>query len=275
MSGTISGSFASGVTLSVNPTTIANTTTISSAAAGVVGVYGPIGTDWVLTNQGLVSETDASSYGVSFADAGTITNTASASITGGAGGIRLVAGGSVTNGGGIGGYRGVAGTGTATTVDNAGSIEGAGYSTDVHGVGVYLGAGGLVSNQSGGTISGYYGVDARNSAATVVNAGLIAGNYTAGNADGVYLRAGGSVTNQSGGTISGDNDGVRISGASRHSGQPGDHPDRTMSYLVVATVSIWPMVVSSPTARPVAPSAGLIFSATTLASSSDRQVPAP
>ena len=160
MSGTISGSFASGVTLSVNPTTIANTTTISSAAAGVVGVYGPIGTDWVLTNQGLVSETDASSYGVSFADAGTITNTASASITGGAGGIRLVAGGSVTNGGGIGGYRGVAGTGTATTVDNAGSIEGAGYSTDVHGVGVYLGAGGLVSNQSGGTISGYYGVDA-------------------------------------------------------------------------------------------------------------------
>ncbi|HUD60146.1 MAG TPA: Hint domain-containing protein [Acetobacteraceae bacterium] len=213
MSGTISGSFASGVTLSVNPTTIANTTTISSAAAGVVGVYGPIGTDWVLTNQGLVSETDASSYGVSFADAGTITNTASASITGGAGGIRLVAGGSVTNGGGIGGYRGVAGTGTATTVDNAGSIEGAGYSTDVHGVGVYLGAGGLVSNQSGGTISGYYGVDARNSAATVVNAGLIAGNYTAGNADGVYLRAGGSVTNQSGGTIKGDNDGVRISGA--------------------------------------------------------------
>jgi hypothetical protein len=53
----------------------------------------------------LVSETDASSFGVSFADAGTITNTASASITGGAAGILLAAGGSVTNqaGGGIGG----------------------------------------------------------------------------------------------------------------------------------------------------------------------------
>src|ERR1700733_16029947 len=101
MSGTISGSFASGVTLSVNPTTIANSTTISSAAAGVVGVYGPIGTDWVLTNQGLVSETDASSYGVSFADAGTTTNTASASITGGAGGIRLVARGVLAKGGRI------------------------------------------------------------------------------------------------------------------------------------------------------------------------------
>src|ERR1700691_1020437 len=188
MSGTISGSSASGVTLSVNPTTIANTATISSAAEGVVGVYGPTGTDWVLTNQGLVSETDASSYGVIFADAGTITNAASASITGGAGGIRLVAGGAVTNetDGGIGGFRGVSGTRAATTVDNAGSIQGAGYSTGVRGVGVYLGAGGLVSNKSGGTISGYYGVDARNSVATVVNAGLIAGKYASGSADGVY-----------------------------------------------------------------------------------------
>jgi len=136
MSGTISGSYASSVTLSGTPTTIANTATISSAAEGVVGVYGPTGTDWVLTNQGLVSETDASSVGVSFAGAGTITNTASASITGGAGGIMLAAGGSVTNGGGIGGYRGVAGTAAATTVDNAGSIEGAGYLSNTAGAGV-------------------------------------------------------------------------------------------------------------------------------------------
>ena len=99
-------------------------------------------------------------------------------------------------------------------VDNAGSIQGAGYLSNTAGAGVYLGAGGLVSNQSGGTISGYYGVDARNSPATVVNAGVIAGNYTsAGNAVGVYLRAGGSVTNQSGGTINGVHDGVRIAGA--------------------------------------------------------------
>jgi hypothetical protein len=162
---TVFGTYASGVTLLVNPTTIAGTASVIGTLASASGVSGPAGTAWVLTNQGHVSETGAGSYGISFASAGAITNAASGSIAGGEAGIILTAGGSVTN-------------------------------------------------QLAGTISGYYGITAPNIPATVVNAGVIAGNYTTGNADGVYLAAGGSVTNQSSGTIIGHNDGIRIAGAS-------------------------------------------------------------
>jgi Hint domain len=81
------------------------------------------------------------------------------------------------------------------TVVNAGSIAGgAGPSS-----GVLLTAAGSVTNQSGGTISGHYGITGEAGAAvTVVNAGSIAGSSR-----GIFLLAGGSVTNQSGGAISG------------------------------------------------------------------------
>ena len=89
----------------------------------------------------------------------------------------------------------VVNTGSGVIVDNS-----------ISGEGILLAAGGVVTNQSGGTISGLYGVMAQSGAATVVNAGLIAGNADGpgggGNAVGVYLEAGGSVTNQAGGTIS-------------------------------------------------------------------------
>ena len=71
---------------------------------------------------------------------------------------------------------------------------------------------GPVTNQSGGTISGYDGVKASGAFATVVNAGVIAGNYTLGSAAGVVLSDGGSVTNQSTGTISAYN-AIEILGA--------------------------------------------------------------
>ena len=58
-------------------------------------------------------------------------------------------------------------------------------------------AGGSVTNQSGGAISGYFGIYGRGATVTVVNAGSITGPD-----EGVDLTAGGSVTNQSGGTIS-------------------------------------------------------------------------
>ena len=79
-------------------------------------------------------------------------------------------------------------------------------------IGIFLPVGGSVTNQSGGTIAGYYGINAQVAAATVVNAGVIAGNDTTANAAGVVLAAGGSVTNQSGGTISGYF-GVKAAGA--------------------------------------------------------------
>ena len=58
-------------------------------------------------------------------------------------------------------------------------------------------------NQSGGTISGSFGIYGEYAALTVVNAGSIAGSTAIDNGAGVYLDAGGSVTNQSGGVISG------------------------------------------------------------------------
>ena len=58
-----------------------------------------------------------------------------------------------------------------------------------------------MTNQSGGTITGRYGVRAVTSAVNVVNTGSIGGNLTTGG--GVDLAAGGSLTNQSGGTVTG------------------------------------------------------------------------
>lgn len=193
MSRTISGTYTMGVTLSSgdSPTTITGSAAISGTAAGVVGVYGSAGTAWVLINQGQVSETGPGSYGISFAGGGMITNAGGGAIYGGMDGIRV--------------------SGSLATVVNRGSVGG--NSAAGGAAGIYLGAGGQVSNQSTGTVSGYFGIEAQNAAATVVNAGIISGNYTLGSS-GVYLGAGGSVTNQSGGTISGHQYGIQISGAS-------------------------------------------------------------
>jgi uncharacterized protein with beta-barrel porin domain len=89
-----------------------------------------------------------------------------------------------------------------STVTNAGTITGTTL------VGVYLGAGGSVTNQAGGTISGFQaGVRIGGAASTVTNAGSISGTRGFG----VYLHAGG-VTNQAGGAISGYVAGVDVSG---------------------------------------------------------------
>ena len=85
-----------------------------------------------------------------------------------------------------------------TLVDN-GTLTNAGTLSST----VTVGVGALFSNASGGVVTvtsgnAVYGTSA--GAATVVNAGRIAGNTTTGN--GVYLKGGGRVTNQAG-TISG------------------------------------------------------------------------
>ena len=67
-------------------------------------------------------------------------------------------------------------------------------------MGVYLGSG-LVSNQSGGTISGLYGIVGASNL-TVVNAGSISGNATAFDGFGIVF-LNGALSNQSGGTING------------------------------------------------------------------------
>ena len=86
----------------------------------------------------------------------------------------------------------VAVNGNADTVVNAGSIVGSNF-------GVQLGANAL-TNQSGGTISGAYGVVANNTA-SIVNYGGISGTLS-----GVNLVQG-SLTNQSGGVILGGTSG--------------------------------------------------------------------
>jgi hypothetical protein len=218
VTGTIAGTYTAGLILSVNPTTIAGTAVVDNTATTGTAVEGPAGTNWTLTNLGMVAATGTDAgVGVSFAALGTILNAGSISgnpTSSGSAGISLVAGGSVTNqsGGAISGYDGVNVTGATATVVNAGSI--AGNSICRYAAGVYLSAGGSVTNQSGDKISGYNGVKAVNAAATVVNAGTIAGVYTQNynNADGIYLTAGGSVTNQATGNIYGRNDGVLITG---------------------------------------------------------------
>ncbi len=82
---------------------------------------------------------------------------------------------------------GITASGSAT-VTNAGSIDGGA------GAGVSILSSGIVTNASGGVISGYNGIAVQSG--TVVNYGSISASGAA-----VYLAAGGSVTNQSGGVI--------------------------------------------------------------------------
>ena len=118
--------------------------------------------------------------------------------------IYIASGGVVSNttSGIITGQVGITGSATASVV-NAGSIGGG---TTTAGYGIRLN-GGVVTNQSGGTISGsraVYFVSGA-SAGTVANAGIITGGTTGGEGAGVgvALNAGGTLSNSAGGVISG------------------------------------------------------------------------
>jgi hypothetical protein len=154
------------------------------------------GANWTL------SGTNTLAGGV-LTDAGTLTNTGSFSASG----ISLTAGALLMNQSGatigVTAYRtAVRGAGDGVTVVNAGAIHG---QSGHPGYGVYLARGGSITNQAGGTITGFDGVAAANGpdavAVTVINGGLIAGNALGGY--GVNLIVNGSLTNQSGGTIAG------------------------------------------------------------------------
>ncbi|WP_158922592.1 Hint domain-containing protein [Acidisphaera sp. S103] len=231
MSGTttINGTYSTGVSLTTPYTTMTGTGTVTTSSGNAI--HGNSAQSYTVRNSGFIS---GYQDGIYLAGApGSVTNTAGGSIAGGptaggTGGVMLEAGGSVTNqlGGTISGYNGVLAANSAATVVNAGVIASddilvtttSGAYTYIRfpgqAAGVLLQAGGVITNQAGGTISGYDGVKA-GAAATVVNAGVIAGtvgigayssytfSYAPRLAAGVALDAGGSITNQSGGTISG------------------------------------------------------------------------
>ncbi len=104
--------------------------------------------------------------------------------------------------GSVGGYVAIRGHGGTAAIVNAGSVAGnlSGYAS----WGIVLDAGGSIVNLSGGTIGGFTAIETQDAPATVVNAGSIVGydgGFFAG--AGVFLVGGGSVTNQSGGSIVG------------------------------------------------------------------------
>ncbi len=211
-----------------NFVTNASTGSISGRRYGIY-VTGAAGT---VVNSGSISELLATSpfAAVEFKDGGSVTNQASAHISGATGiyvtgatgtvvnygsvigsnnyGIDLNDGGTVTNktsalisavNTGI-----LAGSGPAT-VNNSGTVTGGS-------IGIKLNDGGSVTNAASASITGAgVGFEALFVAATVNNSGTIAGTATA-NSEGVLFSFGGSITNAATGLITGVK-GVSLSGA--------------------------------------------------------------
>ncbi|MDB5395281.1 MAG: Hemagglutinin-related protein [Rhodospirillales bacterium] len=136
-------------------------------------------------------------------------------LTGGDAGIYLGGGGSVTNevsgkiSAGLGfGIKG--GSGYTVTVDNFGTIIGGSnnYYGGFGGTAIALFYGGAVTNEAGGTITGYYHAItmAGGNTDSVANFGTINGMVDSA----VSMRYGGSLTNGSGGFITGAPDGVDL-----------------------------------------------------------------
>ncbi len=145
-----------------------------------------------IQNNGTIAGS-AAGVGVYLAPGGSVTNAASASITG---------------------YTGVKIAGGAGTVVNHGSIGGS-ASTGAYvyqQFGVDLLSGGSVTNTAGASITGRSGgVNISGGAGSVVNNGSIASTFGSHD-NGVHLQSGGSVTNAAGASIKGDGDGVLIGG---------------------------------------------------------------
>jgi hypothetical protein len=181
MSRTLTGQYASGVTLSNvadNPVTVANTASVSSQLNGIA-LYGESTSGqadqnfpWTVTNFGVVRAVGTSSNGILLESAGLVTN------------------GKVGVSGYIsGGRQGISMARFAGTVDNFGIVT----ATGSGGVGVDLHAGGTATNF--GVFSGYTaGLEIDGAAGTVANYGSITATGTFGATYGVRLKnAAGSV----------------------------------------------------------------------------------
>jgi hypothetical protein len=180
-----------------NPFTITEGTTISSSSGD--GVYGGFGTNWTLTNYGVVAGHHGAS-GVYFGSGGTLNNVLT--------GVSSTTVGTIT-----GVSDGVDIGGSAGSVYNIGLI--AGGTND----GIDLRAGGSVDNQNTlvyiypnlfnvtGTISGQRdGIYINGGAGSVLNYGVVTGAAN----NGVELRQGGEVNNTGSGEITGADAGVLL-----------------------------------------------------------------
>ncbi len=219
--GTISNTIAHGITLATSgtyasPLTIAATGYIDNTGTGDA-VYGDATQPWTLSNYGRIASLGiASRYGVNLRAGGSILNDgtitasgdgidisgATGSVTnagyikgrifGSTSGIKLQAGGTVTNQSGgtiVAGQYGV-------SIFADGGLANAGY-IGSGSFGVFLNSSGAVTNQVGGTIAGLIPIDFSNVAATLINNGLISGKSIA------VFTDGGVVFNQKNGTIKG------------------------------------------------------------------------
>ena len=199
MSGTISTAITQGVTLTVSPTTISGTGSITvSTGVAIIGpaTGGKPAAGWTINNEGHVSATASAA---------------------GANGIDLAGGGSITNSGVISGfYNGIDVSSGASVVTNTGTIDSSGLEAVVNPNnheydGIYLGGGGSVTNSGTGTIfGGIGGIDIAGGVGTVTNTGSIVTTTLDG--QGVALDQGGTVTNSGTGSIYGDYSGVKIEG---------------------------------------------------------------
>ncbi len=209
-----------------------------------LGIDGPIGTAWTVTNQGNIQTSGPKSIGVLLRSGGTISNAATGRMTGTYYGANIVNGfgrvenlgtiagtdmgggaGVLLNGGGtiVNGAAGVTSAridggnaaaayikgGTADRVTNFGTIVGRGDAA----TGVALWTGGTVENlgaQSSITAP-HNGVGVLGGAGSITNAGRIQGKGAVGfSTYGVYLGSGGTVTNLAGGSIEGGSVGIQF-----------------------------------------------------------------
>jgi hypothetical protein len=198
MGKTITGSSTIGVTLSVNPTTIAGTISTTAYA-----VFGAAAKAWTLANHGTIRSSDQ--IGVDLAGGGKVTNAKQGIIGGYEDGILISGNAVISNAGTIAGGDGfnaaairvvpdgklahitnsVGGLITGSTGINFGPIPGAvgipGGAVSILNQGVIYGnvngiyaADGTIDNAKGGTIIGHFGgAVALNGAGTIIDAGLI------------------------------------------------------------------------------------------------------
>ena len=203
----------------------------NEATGTITGTVGVTGGGITVDNTGLITSSDT--YGAAIAVYGTssVTNRVGGTISAaygimatgplvvvdnsgvieggsdyGMGGISATFDARITNhaGGTISGRTAIQSGADPITVTNAGLI--AGDTAGPLSAGIYLGTGGTITNQAGGSITGYFGLFANytyGEVLTISNAGLISGQSDCGCGHGIYLFGDGTITNLGSGTIRG------------------------------------------------------------------------